>query len=56
MLAGLCEYSMTVDEAGRVIVVVDDDRENEGDLTMAAEKHVPRWHGIHGIDRCQSSL
>jgi len=29
--------------AGRMIVVVDDeDRENEGDLTLAAEKSLPR--------------
>src|ERR1700727_568166 len=27
--------------AGRMIVVVDEDRENEGDLTLAAEKVTP---------------
>ena len=57
MLAELCEYSMAVNDescfasiesaveelrAGRMIVVVDDDdRENEGDLTMAAEMITP---------------
>src|SRR5580658_5729964 len=57
MLAELCEYSMAVSDAscfasiesaveelraGRMIVVVDDeDRENEGDLTMAAEMITP---------------
>jgi len=34
--------------AGRMIIVVDDeDRENEGDLTMAAEKILPS-HQLHG--------
>jgi 3,4-dihydroxy 2-butanone 4-phosphate synthase/GTP cyclohydrolase II len=57
MLAELCEYSVAINDAscfasiesaveelraGRMIVVVDDDdRENEGDLTMAAEMITP---------------
>ena len=57
MLAELCEYSMAVNDAscfasiesaveelraGLMIVVVDDDdRENEGDLTMAAQMITP---------------
>ncbi len=39
-----CDIPTAIDEirAGRIIVVVDDeDRENEGDLTMAAEKITP---------------
>jgi 3,4-dihydroxy 2-butanone 4-phosphate synthase/GTP cyclohydrolase II len=39
-----CDVEMALDEirAGRMIVVIDDeDRENEGDLTMAAEKITP---------------
>ena len=39
-----CEVETALDEirAGRMIVVIDDeDRENEGDLTMAAEKITP---------------
>ena len=35
--------------AGRMIVVVDDeDRENEGDLTIAAEKVTPEVDQLHG--------
>jgi len=39
-----CDVDTALDEirSGRMIVVVDDeDRENEGDLTMAAEKITP---------------
>src|SRR5271166_3422876 len=39
-----CDVETALDEirAGRMIVVIDDeDRENEGDLTMAAEKITP---------------
>src|SRR6201993_3501104 len=39
-----CDVETALDEirAGRMIIVVDDeDRENEGDLTMAAEKITP---------------
>src|SRR5215469_12312632 len=37
------DVSTAIDEvrAGRMIVVVDEDRENEGDLTLAAEKVSP---------------
>lgn len=41
---GFCDVETALDEirAGRMIVVVDDeDRENEGDLTLAAEKVTP---------------
>ena len=35
--------------AGRMVVVVDDeDRENEGDLTLAAELRHSRGHQLHG--------
>ena len=34
---------------GEIVVVVDDeDRENEGDLIMAAEKITPEKIGVHG--------
>ena len=34
---------------GKMIIVVDDeDRENEGDLTVAAEKITPGDHQLHG--------
>ena len=39
-----CDVETALEEmrAGRMVVVVDDeDRENEGDLTMAAEKMTP---------------
>ena len=50
----------TIEEAvedfkkGKMIVVVDDeDRENEGDLVMAAEKVTPRpltlWHVLDAV-------
>ena len=43
--------------AGRMIVVIDDeDRENEGDLTLAAEKVTPRSHQLHGQVRAWPGL
>ena len=34
---------------GRMVVVCDDeDRENEGDLTLAAQFATPRCHQLHG--------
>jgi 3,4-dihydroxy 2-butanone 4-phosphate synthase/GTP cyclohydrolase II len=42
--SGFCDVETALEEirAGRMVVVVDDeDRENEGDLTMAAEKVTP---------------
>ena len=42
--APFCDVETALEEirAGRMIVVIDDeDRENEGDLTMAAEKITP---------------
>jgi len=41
--------------AGRMLVVVDDeDRENEGDLTVAAEKITPEIHQLHGHARARA--
>src|ERR1700757_669259 len=54
---GQCEFASIEDairdlKAGRMIVVVDDeDRENEGDLTMAAEMITPEavnFMAVHG--------
>ena len=34
---------------GRMVIIVDDeDRENEGDLAIAAEKVTPDGHQLHG--------
>ena len=43
--------------AGRMVVVVDDeDRENEGDLTLAAEKVTPEADQLHGQVRPRLDL
>ena len=35
--------------AGRMVILVDDeDRENEGDLTMAADAVTPEGYQLHG--------
>ena len=42
---------------GRMVILVDDeDRENEGDLTMAARKDNPRSHQFHGQIRQGADL
>ncbi len=41
---GLCTVEQAIEDfkAGKLIIIVDDeDRENEGDLAMAAEKVTP---------------
>ena len=42
--------------ASMVIVVDDEDRENEGDLTMAAEKVTPELDQLHGDARSRAGL
>ena len=43
--------------AGRIVVVVDDeDRENEGDLTIAAERDYSRDRQLHGDARTRADL
>ncbi len=43
--------------AGRMIVIVDDeDRENEGDVMIAAEMITARSHQLHGDARTRSDL
>jgi len=39
-----------------VVVIDDEDRENEGDLTMAAEAGHPRSHQFHGDPRTGTDL
>ena len=42
---------------GKMVIVCDDeDRENEGDLTMAAELGHRRRHQLHGRPRAGSDL
>jgi 3,4-dihydroxy 2-butanone 4-phosphate synthase / GTP cyclohydrolase II len=36
-------------KAGRIVILVDEeDRENEGDLVLAADHVTPRSHQLHG--------
>ena len=43
--------------AGRMIVIVDDeDRENEGDVMIAAELVTARSHQLHGDSRARPDL
>ena len=44
-------------KAGRMVVLVDDeDRENEGDLVIAAEKVTPGGDQLHGHARARRRL
>ena len=51
-LASVEEVMQDLDEAGKFVIVVDDeDRENEGDLTIAADKVTPQainFMAVHG--------
>ena len=43
--------------AGRMVILVDDeDRENEGDLVMAADPRAARGHQLHGAPRARPDL
>jgi len=43
------ENAIAAIRAGQMVIVVDDeDRENEGDLTIAAEKITTASHQLHG--------
>ena len=57
--SGLHSISEILDElrAGRMVVIMDDeDRENEGDLLMAAECVQARGHQLHGALRPRPDL
>ena len=44
-------------QAGKAVILVDDeDRENEGDLVMAAEKNHSGWDQLHGKTRAGVDL
>ena len=56
---GLSRISEAIEDmaAGKMVILVDDeDRENEGDLCMAADKVTPESHQLHGEVRSWPDL
>jgi 3,4-dihydroxy-2-butanone 4-phosphate synthase len=51
------EQAITTIRTGRMVILVDDeDRENEGDLVMAAELVTPEADQLHGAARARPDL